>query len=302
MFIGNLMSKYKHLHHDTNLPLGIFLIVLTWILFAIINAFVKVMSESLSTHAILFFQNFFAFLLFIPFICINPNVLKTKKPALVILRAILGVLTYYLLFFSVKMIPLVDAALLSNTAPLFIPFILLFWIKKKISKMQLLGIFVGFCGVILILKPGVEIFSFGSIIALLAGMCTAMVMATVRLLSSESPVTVIFYYMLISSLILFPFLWLEWQTPSTKLWLFLIISGILMYFTQIFFTQAFKYACATNLGPFSYTFVIVAGIIDWLVWGNVPTLFSFIGIILVILGGIITILFTTPRPTTNKQS
>lgn len=246
----------------------------------------------MSTHAILFFQNFFALMLLIPLVSIHPEVLKTKKIPLIILRSFFGILTYYFLFLAIKLIPLVDAAVLNNTAPLFIPFILLFWIKKPISKRQLLGILAGFIGVVLILKPGTEIFSFGSIVALLAGLFAALTQSTVRLLSSESPITIIVYYLCISFVVILPFLWIDWQMPTTEIWLLLILSGIFMYFTQVFFTQAYRYACASDLGPFTYSFVIIAGLLDWFIWKNIPSLISFIGIFLIILGGILTIIFS----------
>ena len=288
-------SEPNSLHQNVNLPIGIFLTMVAWTFFAVLNACIKAIAQEIPTHAILFFENFFALLLFIPFISIEPKILKTKKLSLIILRSIFGILTYYFLFFSVKLIPLVDAALLSNTAPLFIPFILYFWIKKKIPLKQLLGIFLGFIGVIYILQPGIEIISVGSLLALASGIFAAGSMTSSRLLSSESPITVCIYYLFISSVVLFPMLWLDWQMPSSRVWLLLISAGILMYFLQVFYTQAYKYACATDLGPFSYIFVIVSGLIDWLIWNDVPTLSSLVGIILVIIGGILTILFSETK-------
>lgn len=295
------MNKYVNLHENINLPLGIFFTVIAWVFFALLSACVKVLLESLTPHAILFFENFVAFILFLPLISIEPKLLKAHKKSLILLRSVVGVSAYYLLFFSIKLIPLVDAALLNITAPLFIPFILFFWIKKKISKKQFLGIIIGFIGVIFILKPGTEIFSIGSIFGLISGIFAALAMCSMRLLASESPVTVSIYYLFISSAIMFPFLFFEWQTPSPNDWLFLLISGVLMYFTQVFLTKSYQYACATDLGPFSYSYVIVAGLLGWLIWSDVPTLFSFIGIFLVILGGIITILVSRPTPTNIRE-
>lgn len=295
------MKKDSSLHENVNLPLGIFLTVMAWSFFAILNACNKVIGKQISTHAILFFENFFAFLLFIPFIAIETKVLKTKKLPLIILRSFFGLLTYYFLFFSLQLIPLVDAALLNNTAPFFIPFILLVWIRKRIPLKQFVGIMIGFIGVICILKPGIQLVSVGSLLALLSGFFAACAMASVRILSAESPLTIIIYYLFISSLVLVPFLWIGWQTPTTLVWLLLLASGILMYFTQVFFTQAYKYACATDLGPFSYAFVIVSGLIEWLIWQEIPTWLSFVGILLVIVGGTITILFSGTKSIKNTN-
>ena len=117
-------------------------------------------------------------------------------------------------------------------------------------------------------------------------------MILMRMLAQESPKRVIFIYFLIASIASAPFaipyiLYL----PLAAL-LPLLAVGMLFASAQMCYTRSFHYAEPTILAPFSYSFVAVSGLIDWAVWDHAPTIFSGVGILLVLLGGILTIRYS----------
>ena len=85
--------------------------------------------------------------------------LRTSRTWLHILRAAAGLLSQVLMFVAVKRMPLVNAVLLSNSAPLFIPLVTWVWLKERIGGMVWVSLLIGFAGVILILKPGLALLS-----------------------------------------------------------------------------------------------------------------------------------------------
>ena len=103
-----------------------------------------------------------------------------------LLRALGGLLTLYLYFYAVKMIPLVNAVTLSNTAPLFMPFLALFWLKMLVSKRRFLAVGIGFIGVVILMRPTSSILGWGSLVGLGAGLFGALSLMGVRQLSRPS--------------------------------------------------------------------------------------------------------------------
>ena len=147
----------------------------------------------------------FVFLLILPLIFkqgYQPalNSLKTKNLNKHILRTIFSLGISYFLFSAVKFIPLVDAALLVNTAPLMMPFLGLIFLSQKINHRLWLPLIIGFIGVVLVLHPNGEVFQTASLLALAAGVCMAASIMLVRQTSqTDSALTNAFYYFLILS-------------------------------------------------------------------------------------------------------
>jgi len=84
---------------------------------------------------------------------------KTKQWKLHLIRAVCGLAAVYCYFTAIKYIPIVDGIVLANTIPLFIPLIILIWLKLTVPIRRVLAVCVGFLGVLVILRPGRRIFN-----------------------------------------------------------------------------------------------------------------------------------------------
>lgn len=257
-------------------------------------ALAKVSVEKVSVATILFTQNLFALLFSLPFV-IGQGIgaLRTKKIALHCLRAVTGLLSYGCLFLAVKYISLVNATLLANAAPLFLPFVIRIWLGTRIAPRLWASILMGYAGVLFILNPSASILSSGMVfVALLGSLFSAIALQAVKnLTSTDSSINIIFYYFLFASIATLPFFLFEGNFSfDLRDWLLLVAIGASLALTQFFLAKAYTFATPTLLGPFNYTVVIFAGLIGWWVWGRVPGLMECIGILLVSIGGILTIL------------
>lgn len=283
---------------DTENPaLGGFLIVIAFLCVAIMSALGKAAAR-VPTGTIVFFQNFISLVLFLPWVLRRSGGgVKTSRAWLHILRAVAGLLSQVLMFVAVKRMPLMNAVLLSNSAPLFIPLITWAWLKKKISGVVWGSLLLGFLGVVLILKPNAALLSDpAAIIATSAAVFSAFALVTVnRLSSTETTERILFYYFLISSLASAPFAATQWHTPTTKEWLDLIGIGIFMAASQLLIILAYRQASAGRIAPYNYSVVIFSGLIGWMVWKNRPDMLSLCGVILVTLGGIASTKFGGPE-------
>lgn len=272
---------------DENILAGGGLILLAAASYACMGALVK-LGKVVPDQQLVFMRNFVCLLVLLPWILLpKPKALATPVLGTHLIRAVAGLLNMYCFFFSIRYILLADAMLLNNTMPLFIPLVLLVWKGKKIPLKLIPGLIIGFIGVIFILRPSMELFKPAALVALASGFFMSISMAGIRELGKFEPIyRILFYYFLISSIISFiPLFWgWEFHTPLT--WLILVGVGIFAAVYQYFLTKGYQYAPAQKISPLIYFAVILSGAFDWIFWGDVPELMSYIGVVLVIAGAI----------------
>jgi drug/metabolite transporter (DMT)-like permease len=272
--------------------LGITLIVAAFACVAVMSAFGKAAS-GVSTATISFFQSFISLVLFLPWTLRHGLAdLKTTQLPLHIARALSGLLSQVLYFWAVKEMSLIDAVLLVNAAPLFIPLVALLWNRTPITPAVGISLLVGFIGVVLIIKPGADLLTNPSaLIALSAALFSAIALVSVNKLSGQNqPDTILFYYFFIASLATLPFAIAQWTAPATQEWCYLIGVGIFMAAAQLLIILAYQHATASQIAPFNYSVVVFSGLIGWLVWHEPLDWISGIGILMVCVGGILSIM------------
>ena len=207
-----------------------------------------------------------------------------------LIRGISGWLSFFCYYASLKHIPLVDASLLRNSAPLFVPLIAWLWVRAKVPKRRWLPLIIGFIGVALVLRPSSSSISYWHIIGLLSGIGLAVSMIGTRLLSqTESGYIIIGYYFSISLLCSIPFGIYYWQ--DIPLWTlpYLLFIGVSIYLIMVLYTKAYSYDKPSIIAPISYFSVIISGVIGWVIWQHVPSSTALIGSLLVIVAGFLTV-------------
>lgn len=214
--------------------------------------------------------------------------LATARPGLHAIRALSGLGCFYTYYLALKHIPLVDAALLRNTAPLIVPVVILLWLGQAIDRSRWLPLLIGFAGVLLILRPGSSGISGWHLVGLSSGAGLAISMVSTRQLAHTEPETrILFYYFALSLVAIVPF-WLFHAEPiPPAAWPWLIYIGVAMYVSFLLYTRAYRFATASVLAPTAYFTVAFAGLLDWLVWRHVPDLPALSGTALVMIGGLL---------------
>jgi drug/metabolite transporter (DMT)-like permease len=222
-----------------------------------------------------------------------------------LVRDVAGSISYYCLFLALPYIDLADAVSLNNTGPLFVPLFDKFWLGQRVPRSLWWGPLLGFGGVLCILQPGAN-FHPAMLLGLASGITMAVTFICIRLLNqTEAPYITLLYYFFIATLIALPVAIARWQPLSGGGWLGLIGIGLLMSIMQACLIYAFQRGKASILGPLIYTSLIWSGVIDWAIWGEVPNGLSFVGFLLVIVGGGISIFaghLLTRSPSTPVDS
>ena len=259
--------------------------------FAILGVVVKVVSRSLTTEMVVFFRNFCSLFFILPWIWYSrpPGGIRTSYFPLHLLRSMAGLGGMYCFFYVIARLQLFESFLLISTAPLFIPIIAYVWIHEPVERKVRGAVIIGFIGIILILKPGMGVFQPIAFVGLGAGLLGALAMVSIRRMSSSEPtIRIVFYFTVFGTLIsAMPLVW-SWQSPKAEIWWLLVFIGLLAAVGQFLLTKGYSLAPAAKVGPFSYSNVVFAMLLGWLLWGEILDFLTWVGAFLICIAGIIT--------------
>ncbi len=155
---------------------------------------------------------------------------------------------------------------------------------------MLAAIIIGFIGVGLIVKPGAGVWSPAAIVGVGAGVLTALAMVGIRNLSVTEPTRrIVFYFSFLATLFsAVPLIW-AWQTPPLAIVGAMALAGTGATAAQLMLTKSYSLVPAAMVGPYTYSSVIFAAVLGWLLWGEIPALSSFAGAALIVVAGIMTL-------------
>jgi drug/metabolite transporter (DMT)-like permease len=276
---------------------GIVYVIIAMLFFSLTYAFYKESVLFLPNHLVVLFQSFFSLCLVLPFALRHgPRFFITEHLGLICLRSAFGLAATYCVTLALVTVKLADVTLLNNTAPLFVPFISWIWLKEKIQHKLWPSLILGFVGVLIILQPGATRIDLGLLLALLSGVFSASLLIAARQIAHEPFLRILFYYFLFFCVVLSPTLLTTWKMPPLHAWLYIFLAAVSMIMAQLSFTAAARYASPQKLAPFLYTAVLFSGILDWFVWKATFHPIVVLGVIIVIIGSIITIALNKNEP------
>jgi drug/metabolite transporter (DMT)-like permease len=251
----------------------------------------KYVSANVTIEAIITIQYLVCTLLCLPRI-LRPGLrtLHTQRAGLHLMRGLAGVVSFYLFYRALQHIPMMDAMMLRQSAPLTVPLILWVWSRESIARAAWIPLIVGFVGIAIILRPtltGLSGWHVGGFFSAL-GLGISMV-ATRKLASTEPTVRILFYYCVLSLACVAPFSISDFGGLAALDWLAMLYVGLAIYWTLELYTQAYGMAPTAIIAPINYFAVVLAGFWGWLFWGQIPDDWALLGSTLVIVGGLLTI-------------
>ena len=283
---------------EDNTRLGIGMMVMSTILFAVLWAFVKALSERYPVFEVTFFRNLFALVPVVGLVTRNGwrKTLRVSRLSGHVWRSVVGVGAMTLSFLSYHLLPLADAVAISFAIPLMVTALSVPILGERVGIYRWSAVIVGFGGVLVIVEPGSGVLTAGAMVAAAAACCGAFTTLTVRQLSrTDHSLTIVFLFTVFSSVITalpLPFIW---QTPTLPDWGLLLAMGLVAGTGQVFMTRALALAPAAVVSPFNYAGLIWATLLGWLVWGDVPSPHVFFGAVIVIASGLFILYRETRR-------
>ncbi len=258
--------------------------------FAAMSAAVK-LASGLPNAVVVFARNAIALAVLLPWLVhAGWPALKTDVLRHHLVRGLAGVSAMFCFFYSIGHLGLAPAVLLNYSLPLYMPAIERAWLGEPIPRRLWPPLLLGFAGLVVVLRPGTELFHGAALVALAAGILAALAQVGVRNLTTREPLLrIVFYFSLISTLVSLPPALLGWQTPNGAELASLVAAGALGALGQVYLARAYTCAPAAQVGPFLYSIVIFSGLLDALVWGLLPDPVFFLGACLVVAAGILTL-------------
>jgi len=248
----------------------------------------------ISIWNILCIQGLISFILGIPiFLAKYPEIQRFKSWLYVILRSALSIVGIGAMFIAVKYVKLVNVLLLANTSPIFIPLIALIWFKTKIPWKMWTSIFIGFAGVILVLRPDHTLFDHPAILyAAVPGISLSFSQIYMRLMADrgETAYAILFFFIIFATFMSLPGAIITWKHIDLSTFWYLLFGGISSFAMQMCFLKAFSFARPVQIGPLNYSAVVFSYIAGWMLWSERISLWGLLGISLVVVGGVATLL------------
>jgi drug/metabolite transporter (DMT)-like permease len=285
-----------------NIDKGVLYMLLASLFFAIVGAFAKLLSREMPSVEVVFFRNIISLLFVISTIFKYPIKQGGGKPWLLFFRGLMGLLGVLAFFYNIAHISLADAMTFSRTSPIWTAVFAYMFLGEKISKRGVVAIFIGFMGVVFIMKPNGLTFSKTDIIGILSGVLAALAYTSVRELRKYYDARVIVIsFMLMGSLFPALFMWISnyYDVPSLDFvvapfvlphgisWLYIIALGGFAALAQVYMTKAYGNTKAGIVGASSYAVILFSIFVGISLGDSLPDVMGAFGIMLVIIGGIL---------------
>ena len=240
---------------------------------------VRLVSEGLHPFEIAFFRNLFALVVVFPwFWRLGLAPLKTKRFGLLFARGALNTVCMLAFFIALSIGHLAEVAALSFTAPIYATIIGMVVFRETVGVMRWSAIFMGFLGVLIIVRPGFEEIGFSQMLVLTSALGWAVCMIMVKELGrTESAITIIAYMSLVMApLSLIPAMF-YWIWPSWEQLGWLLLLGIFGGAGQLALTQSLRLAETHVVTPFDFLRLVFVSILGYLIFDQKLDIYVWLG-------------------------
>jgi drug/metabolite transporter (DMT)-like permease len=285
----NLTILWENLNPNIR---GFIFIILASATFPIMGTTVKYLTLELHPFQIAFFRCFFGLIIILPLIIkSNPiKIISTKRFSMHLLRGFLGIGAIMAGFTALSLMPLATAVTLGFTRILFLVPLAMLFLGEKPGYLRILLIIFGFVGVVIIIDPSNDnsISYFSASLALLGAFFVSCVKLTVKSLSSsESTLSIQFYYGVISTIGLIIPCYIFWNPLNIYQILLILFAAICGTIGQMLTIWGLRLGATTIVMPADYTRLIFAALYGFILFNEIPYINDIIGAIVIIISTMI---------------
>lgn len=256
--------------------------------FGLTNVVSKLLGQEASLVQIVWGRYFFHFLILLLLLRGRfPDVLRTRHVGLQLGRSMLLLTASCLYFGGFILMPLADAAALLNVSPVLVTLLAVPFLGERIGIRRALGVVAGLIGALIIIRPGHGVFGLVALLPVGAAVMYSFYQIATRIVSGEdSPTTSITYTALAGTVLASIAVPFYWQPLAPLHWLLLVSMGLTGAFGHYAMIRAYTSAEASIVAPFNYAVLVWMAIGGFLIFGDVPDIWTWIGSAVIVVSGI----------------
>ena len=269
----------------SNRTKGILFILMAGFFFSLMSVFVR-LSGNVLTMQKAFFRNIIATAVAAVLLVRSGQSVfigRRNLPAL-LMRCIFGTVGIVSNFWAVDHMRIADANMLNKLSPFFAILMSIFILKELPSKVEWICVIVAFIGAAFVAKPSAGMVSFPALVGLLGGFTAGTAYTFLRKLGLNGvrgPV-IVMAFSAFSTVVLLPNLILNYHPMTLQQFLCLIMAGSCAAGGQLSITAAYQHAPARDISVFDYSQVVYAAMFGFLLFGELPDIWSFVGYVIII--------------------
>ena len=267
---------------------GILLMLAGDFMFALNDAMGKWLVASFSVGQVVLIRSIGAFIVLGPMIANQgkAGLFRMERPLLQFLRVVATTLDTAFFYAAVVYLPLADVMSFYMAGPVYVAALSHLLLGEKVGWRRWLAILVGFCGVLVILKPSSAALSTSSTFALIGSIAFAFAIILNRRLRGTSDTTLV-SWQTIGTLLVGGVLTIgTWRTPSALDFGAMLLLGVVSCAAHLMITRALKLAPASTLAPLHYSLLLWAVIFGLVFFGDLPSPRILVGSAIVVLAGL----------------
>jgi drug/metabolite transporter (DMT)-like permease len=270
---------------------GIALILLSTTFLGVSDVTAKYLSASLPSIEIAWLRFLVFALIMVPAMVPGSPLfaMRTSRVGLQLMRgaALLGSSLFFIT--GLRYLPIAEASATGFVAPLFVTALSIVFLSEKVGVRRWLATATGLLGVLIILRPGTGAFHAAAFFPLVSALAWAATLIMTRMMSGREHAITIMTYSSIAGVailsVLVPFVWV---VPSWQAIMFGVLIGVASTAGQWIVVLAFRYADASLLAPFSYTQLVWVSTLGFLIFGEVPDVWTVVGAAFIVASGLYT--------------
>lgn len=216
------------------------------------------------------------------------DVLRSRVPHLQILRGVALLGSTIFNFWALKYLPLTTTIPIFFAMPLIICLLSVPMLGEQVGLRRFIAVLVGFIGVLIIIRPGGIEFHWAMLLSVCASLTGSLYFIATRMVAGRDDMPVGQVYTSgFATICLAPFAYAQWVTPTESVqWLLLIAAGAMAGLGHCFLTVGYRYQEASKMAPLVYSEIIYITIISWLLFRELPDLWTAVGTAIIVGSGL----------------
>lgn len=189
------------------------------------------------------------------------------------------------------------------TGPVIAAVLSIVLLGERARASTLLAVVLGFLGALFILRPDNSI-TYGSVFALLSGILSGFYLVLTRAASlSVRAEDNVLIQSIVGAALIAPIAAVNVPAVDLTILCLMVLMGVLSFAAHGLFLAAFRILDVGTLAPLAYLEIAIAALLGWAIFGDLPTILAWVGIVCVVTAGLL--IAVTPAPselTTGKMN